>query len=292
MPTLTGTDEVIAEVIKIISQLVTTQASQQVGSNPLENINRTTTINNKDGDVMELLQELAKVLEVRESDNEIVAAVKELVGLRTATATALDTSGSTNKVILEAITENISANSRLHALAEALGVKDPAKAIEKVTDLIAKGEELKKLMPELESLKAETAANNAIKEEEDVMSVINSNDWSEDLKPALLMFRQSDPKAFAEKYPKPVKDQKILTSELAVSKDGSEIDTNSKNKKKIDSGKEVIDLASYKGVNTTEKAMDYILENRKNAKKFTYDELFTVACNFKRQENVIDSSAG
>jgi hypothetical protein len=288
LPTLSTEKEVIDNALSIPSRLVDEMAVTSgipavAGNEPLDQISdlvETAAMAKRNEADMELLKALASKLGIRESDDAVVAAVEELVNLRSGVTDILNINKDTNESIMGSITEFITASTNLSNILKALGANDEVAATEKIVTLTEHSNEYTKIKPEFDKLMEQMQ----VQEDQKI----------EDLKEALLLYRKQDPEGFVKKYPKvETTDQSnrhsLLTKVIASSPDGKE--------KKIDEkvgspteNKNVIDLRKCEGVNITDRAMNYILANVPESKNWTHGKLFEEACELKKQDNVVDLS--
>lgn len=160
----------------------------------------------RDGDEdMELLKVLATALGVRENEDSVVAAVKELVSLSASLSTLFSVRDEPKLLLAAADKESKAggeARTKLGALLKALGVEDSGGAVDKIASLMSQAKELATVMPELTELRTAAVAASEAAATNDVDAVILSRGWDASLKDALLLERKAmKPEAFATKYP-------------------------------------------------------------------------------------------
>lgn len=268
LPALASPDEVFAEVDKLTARLSgesgvsQTVTPPQAGPGappeppappapaPMERKN------------MDLLKVIAESLGVVADVETVKGAVTELVTLRNAAAKAvgLEQTAAT-KVVLKQTIDNESVRTKYRAILGALGVEDPDAAMDRIAELITQSEDLKKAAPELAALRQAKAEAEEQEIIDDVDELAASRNWSDDVKPALLEYRRSNPEGFAAKYPKQPKPPAAaahLTSKIVPAD-------------KSGSGK--IDLSRYEGRNRTEKAIAWIKANDKDAAQLNWEQL-------------------
>lgn len=149
---------------------------------------------------MELVKALASALGVRENEESILGAVKEVAELRDQLVQTLALSRDGNKVILAAAEEGKTAREKLSGLLEALGVEDADAALNKLATTLEQARKLNEVMPELEQLKVEKIKAEEAAIEADVDAAIAASRLDSKLRPALLLQRKSDPAAFASAF--------------------------------------------------------------------------------------------
>jgi hypothetical protein len=213
---------------------------------------------------MELLKVIAEALGVVADEDTVKESVVELVSLRNAAAEAvgLQKTAST-KVILKTTLDDAGVRAKFTPLLGALGVENPDAAMDRVAELIAQAEDLKKAAPELEALRKAQAQADEEEIEEDVDEAMASRGWKDDgLKIALTHMRRHDKDTFAEKYPKqpkPPADKAHLTQKIVPVQAGSD--------------QQKIDLSRYDGANKTQQAIAFIKANDKDAAELTWEQL-------------------
>jgi hypothetical protein len=194
--------------------------------------------------------------------------------------------------------------AKLKAIAEALGIEDSEMAVERVAELMGKAKELQAVMPELDGLRAAVKKAEEEAAETDVDQAIASRKLGPEVKPALLMHRKADPAGFAKAFPKTAAAPASALSrsiastpgggELRVSPDGAQVlragarGAPPGEVLKVDG---VVNLALFPGANPTDRAMTYLSGRYPGWDKLTHDQRFTLACNFKRQPNVIHETS-
>jgi hypothetical protein len=303
LPTLSTEKEVIDNALSIPSRLVDEMAVTSgipaiAGTEPLDQISdlvETAAMAKRNEADMELIKVLASKLGSRESDDAVVAAVEELIALRSGITDTLNINKDTNESIMSSVAEFVTASGNLSNILKALGANDEVAATEKIVTLTEHSNEYTKIKPEFDKLMEQVQIQEDQKIEAEVTDVMSSRNFPDDLKEALLLYRKNNPEGFAKKYPKieNTNDQSnrhsLLTAVIASAPDGKE--------KKIDKAvgsptenKNVIDLRNCEGVNITDRAKNYILANIPESKNWSYDKLIIEACELKKQENVVDFS--
>lgn len=192
------------KVPAIVQRLVEEKAMADGSPIPLTPQGTATASTRGDED-MELLKALATELGVRENEDSVRAAVKELVSLGTALSTLLSVRDEPKLVLAEVEKESkagAEARTKLGALLKALGVEDSGGAVDKIASLMGQARELATVMPELAELRTAAAAAVEASATSDVDAVILSRGWDVSLKDALMLERKAmKPEAFATKYP-------------------------------------------------------------------------------------------
>jgi hypothetical protein len=284
LPALRTELEVLAEMQTMISRLLAEQAAQS-GQTSMPPFLPEDTM---EVDQMDLLQVLSKELGVRVKDDYVISAVKELVELRAGVKDALGAEKTSNTAILEAAASAVEHKAKLDALVKALLADDVDTAVVRAAELIGHEETLTEMKPKLEKLEDEATKREEKQAEADVDEVLSTKKLPDHLKTALLMFRKNDPKTFAEKYPRVTPDKALLTQDIATSKGADKSVADGKTIP-IGGGGEVIDLANYKGVNKTHRAIDYLRATRKDMADKTWESQCEMAYDLMRKPNVVDS---
>lgn len=286
LPALSTEADVLAEVSKLVQRLLEEQAMEQgqpgVPAPAAQPAAAVATAKEID---MELLKVLAGKLGVREGDDAVVKAVEASIALVDKLRKLLSPDGGTDTALLEAAEETVSAREKLSTVFKALGVEDVDIAVEKVAELIEQSDALKKAMPELEGLKAKQEKAEEELAEADVAAVMSERKFPEEIKDALLLMRTSTPEKFAEKYPRAPEGSGNVTQSVVVTPSGQEI--NLGKWKPAQFGGDAVDLTNYRGINPTDKAMNYLRDHVEGAKDWDHDTLWKAACDFKRQPHVI-----
>lgn len=280
MPVLASAGEVLDSAEEMVQRLEDDAAAGTPG---------TTTATKESDDMKDLLKILASLLGTRENDDAVRAGVEDLVALRdgvVALTGARDSAGA--KAILATATEShdagVTAIEKLGVLFNALEAEDVEGSIAKITDLVTKAGELTEVMPELEQLRKVKEDTETKQAEADVEEVMNSNKLPANMKPALVLFRKTDPEKFAETYPKADKPQAAANAtltnplvataggaQLGVAPDGSQVTLSTG-----DDAGDMIDLDAYKG-NPTQRALKHLTAAREGFTKLSWDEQCTAA---------------
>lgn len=291
LPALSSSDEVLAEADKLISRMVQEQAGQIAPAPALPPEGAATAAAAKVRERkldMELLKVLAGRLGVREADAAIEAAVGDLTSLRDSIKKLIGAESDSTPVLLDGIEKSISARAKLTALLKAMGVSDADAAVNRIAELMQQAKELAGVMPELSSLRSRIQKSEEAAAELDVDSVIASRGYGPEIRDALLLLRKSDAEKFALSYPKPqAGDDKLLASVVVTPK----LHGSPQSKAAIKAGQpNVINLAIYPGINSTERAMACIRATVNGSENWSHDDVFVAACNLKKQPNVVDQT--
>jgi hypothetical protein len=303
LPTLSTEKEVIDNALSIPSRLVDEMAVASgvptvVGNEPLDQISdlvETAAMAKRNEADMELIKALASKLGSRESDDAVVAAVEELIALRSGVTDILNVNKDTNESIIGSITEFINASARFDDVLKALGVEDENSAAEKIVTLTEHSNEYTKIKPEFDKMMEVIKAQEDKKIEDEVVEVMSSRNFTNDLKVPLMLYRHQDPEGFAKKYPKiddtsnKLSRHSLLTKTIAVTPDGKENKIDDTTGEPI-ADRKVINLARYEGVNKTDRAMACIKATVSESKDWSHEKVWTEACNLMKQSNVVDSS--
>lgn len=253
----------------------------------------------------ELIKVLASLLGVRENEESIKSAVRELAELRDGLTNTLGLSRDGATVILAAAKEGVDAKAKLLSLFEALGVQDPDAALQKVASTMEQAAKLTEVMPELEGLRADKEKADEASAEADVDAAIAARRLDKGLKPALLLQRKNDPEGFAKSFPKieaPTSKQHLLSpvatrgntpQRVTVSRDGATVQLGGPEggSPNAPAGGDVIDLNDYEGANPTARAKAYLKAHVTNWDKLSNEEQFLQAVALKRKPNVINGGA-
>jgi len=303
LPTLTPDAQVLDEAGKSIQVLMaeTQAASGNATSTPPADSSTVPPVSvassKKGTDAMsELLKTLSKMLGVREADDAVTSAAQELVTLRNELKSAFGLERDSATVILGSAKDAQIAKTKLQSLFTALGITDPEAAVGKVADIMESASKLKEVMPELEALRAEKKEAEEKAIETDVDEAIAASKLSPDLKPALLLYRRSEPAKFKEKY-KPAhqpgasaglspEQRAQLTNKVANGGAAPVVGTVTPNV--LPGQPQVVNLAMYPGDNPTAKAKAYLASTVPNWKDLTNEAQWQMAITLKKQPHVIN----
>ncbi len=316
LPALTPQAAVVAEASNSIQALLQEQAAAAGVPGAIENQGGDGMVpeppmgqieaakRRKDMDNMdELIKVLASLLGVRENEAAIKSAATELAQLRDSLTLAMGLSRDGANIILAAAKDGVDAKARLTGILEALGVSDPDAALNKIATQIESSAKLLEVMPELEGLQASAKEVEETAIESDVDQAIAAGHAGKNMRGALLLQRRTDPKEFAEAFPK-VKastqgtKQHLLRAvatagatplKVQASQDGSTVQLGGPD---VIGGPDAINLANYQGRNTTARAKAYLSSTHPNWTSLDNKQQFLAAVALKAQPNVIDQAAG
>jgi hypothetical protein len=243
------------------------------------------------------LKILSSKLGIRESEEAVLSEIADLLSLRAGMKEVFKLERDSSGVLLGAAKDTANAKAKLHALAQALGVEDADKAVARVAEVMEASAKLKELMPELEGLRIEKAANEEAKAETEVDQAIAARRLSADLKPLLLHMRKNDRKTFDEKYKVTAAQIQTQPAQLPVHLSQQKI-TDLTSKVTVRGGEVVqlpnegvVDLAQYSGPNPTARAKAYLSQTVPGWDKLTNDQQFIRAVELRKRSNVIDTSS-
>lgn len=200
----------------------------------------------------------------------------------------------------------IELNSSREALAAVFSlaeVDNPEAMVEKLTKMVADSAKLQELLPELTAMKEKAKKAEEDEEEKDVEEVMAAHRMSENLKPALLMYRRNDKEAFKAAYPVD-KATEYLRTPLVTPEPQSNVHQLHRapaipgvgqpiRREPVLAGRDqlpagashvgqAITMAS--GRNPIEKAMNYLL-SQPGGKEMSYDDRHIAACELVRNIN-------
>jgi phage I-like protein len=194
---------------------------------------------------------LSESLGVSVADDDIMAAVKTGVSLRSEIVSELELSQNANTSIVSAIKELKNDRKKLTALCETLEAKDDKEAIVKLGELLKDSKELEEMKPQLEELRKEKEVRLAKEIDADVNRVVAQNGWGDNMKTALTMLRKEDPERFAVDFPVlPEESKKVFASKADDKKEVS-----------AKLAPKTIDISGYEGSNIYFKAIEYCKAN-------------------------------
>lgn len=242
-----------------------------------------------------LLKALASALGVRESEDTIITAVKDLVQLRAGLQETLGLERDTTPILLSGAKDTANAKAKLLGLFTALGVEDPDKAVAKVAEVMQSAAQLKEVMPELEGLRAEKVAQEEQQAEADVDQAIAASKLPGTVRAAFLLHRKADPKGFREQHKltgvsAPVAGGTNLTSDQIMQLTRKvKIDGNGNASLLPETG--VVNLSQYHGANPTARAKEYLKTVVPGWAQLSNEEQFTRAVDLRKLPHVIDAQA-
>jgi len=289
--TLAPENEVLTEASNLIGRLIEESAVGSGEPGLADSLSEFPAAPTTEGEIdMSILNQLAKILDCRESEAEVAAAVEDLVELRANTKAALDADKDTSKALLEAIGAAQNDKAGLANLLEALGCNAIDEAAAKIANLSSSAAELDKIKPDFEQLKKDADKAAQEKAEAEVDAVISARNLPEDVKPALMLFRTSNPEQFKAQYPAPRADEVHLSKSITTDPKGGEVkltdgDAQAGSKPKGDA----IDLSKYPGPNKTARALNWVRANVTGADQWSHEDACEYAFRICHGGNVIDS---
>jgi len=304
LPTLTPDAQVLEEAGKSVQVLIqqemasagtaTPEPTTDSGTVPPVPVVSASTTKGKTTMSATLLLTLSTMLGVRESEDAITAATKELVQLRTGLQETLGLERDTTPILLGAAKETASAKAKLLNLFTALGIDDPDQAVAKVAQVMEASAKLKEVMPELEGLRIEKVKQEETQAETDVDQAIAASKLPASVRPAFLLHRKADPKGFREQHSigntaAPVAAPVLSSSQIMQLTSRVKIDSNGNAQIVPEGG--VINLAKYQGSNPTARAKAYLATVTPGWDKMTNDAQFLSAVSLRKQPNVVDAQA-
>lgn len=219
----------------------------------------------------EMIKTLASKFGVKEVEKEVLEAADDAIELRATVSKTLASSEKT-KDIVSGIAALKATSDEHSALLKALGASKADDAISCVADLQKKAKELDELKPKSDALEKRIMEIDLKQAEADVDMVIAANGFNAALKDALMLQRQSDPKAFAEKFP--VDPAKMnLTRPVTVQVPGAPVTP------AVSAPVDKVDLSGYPGVNMTEKALKYLASKNAGFESMDWDDKCVMAHN-------------
>lgn len=316
LPALTDAAGVVAQAGMILEGVI----QEQVGLLPPANTEvppnqQMMVSSSKEMDQMDL-KILASKFGVRESDLD--DAVNDAVELRSRLTQLFKLKKSGNAVLLQEVEELVEGGEKkanaLHSILQALGVEDPDTALAALPSLMEAKAKLASVVNELETAIGINVDSETEAAEADVEQAMASRGWEDGgIKTAMLVLRglnfpeKSDNHAklkmlasgksvFAEHYPTPDGDKVELLKthvaspagkQLEVSGDGAGVKL-ARNQKP---GAKSVSLAGYPGRNTMERVMAYVVGNVAGANGWSREDVFTTACEMKKQIQFEDPDA-
>lgn len=261
----------------------------------------------QDGAIMEeFIKVLASLLGVRQSEDAVLAAVKDGVQLRSGMVEAFGLNRDGLEIILAAGKEGAQAREQLLGLFGALGIEDPDAAADKIAEVMQSAATLKEVMPELEGLRVEKKKMEETVAEADVDAAIAACKLHPSMKGALLLQRTTDPEGFAKSFPPnaaPANGKKNLLKRVAASgatplrtsADGSSVQlggggNDDAASDDLGGGSDTINLAHYPGSNPTARAKAYLASTNPNWNELDNEAQFLQAVHLKKRPNVIDQA--
>lgn len=285
LPTLSTAGEVFTKARQVLTSETTIGASQNPAS-PLaasKDVRVESEIEDMD------LKVLASKLGVHETDKAVDGRLTELLALEVAIGEIAKVLEADSKTVLAKADKAAKAAASLASILKACGLEDPTQALAKITESFAQVEAAAKAMPELEALRALAKKAEDAEVEADVAAAMNTRGLKDDgTKIALTMLRRSDKKTFEEKFPKIDPTKAHLTATVVASASGAEPGVAPAPTATVDS----IDLSAYAGRTDVEKAMEYIKATNPNAKTYTLEQLFPLACEITKKNRAAIKARG
>jgi len=227
-----------------------------------------------------MIKTLASKFGVKEVEKEILEAANEAVELRDDVSKALGVSKV--KEIPDAIVFLKDAEKQHVAILKALGSEKAEDAVAAIGDLQSKAKELSEIKPKFEDMEKRVKDIDLKQAETDVDMVIAANGFDASLKDALLLQRQNDPKAFADKFPVDPKNIHLTQQKTTDGPAGGATDPSTP----APVG-DVIKLSDYPGINNGKRAEAYLSSKDPSFKDLDFDAKTREVHNFLQRPNVI-----
>lgn len=172
--------------------------------------------------------------------------------------------------IIQAAQKAVDAAAKLGPLLKALGVEDAEGAIGKITNLMRQAAELEAAMPELKSLREDKKKKDDASEEADVGDAIAAGNLPAHMRDALLLLRRTAPEKFKEQFPVARPGERHLGGTLFANSQGAQFGSAQTGTGRIAltavqgggngaAGEpSEAEIDAMPGVNVTEKAMAYV----------------------------------
>jgi hypothetical protein len=275
LPALTPAQEVLDAAGQIVQRLVAEAGPQASAANEETRMDP---------------KKLAAMLACTATEADVESAVQELVELRKSLKTTLKLKARDGSdVLLEAANEGQAATDKLSALLKALGVEDVDAAVMRITDLMKSAADLEAVMPELAGLREAKAQAEEEVAEEEVEEAMASYKIPAECKELLLSSRKSDPKKFAEKFPKRAatpNTQLSATHKQALTGSVTAPGARRKDADPTARADGQIYLSDYPGANPTQRALAYLAATQPGFDKLSYEKKHEMAFALKRQPHV------
>lgn len=297
LPSLSTNEEVFVEVDKLVSRLVVVSGVNSTPPPPegiippkeeslLPDMTPASTMENAHMDLLKLLAEKFGVVATQEN---VVAAVDQLIELRkeAAKAVGLEASSAT-KVVLKATVDDTSVRAKYGPILSALGVDDPDGAMDKIATMMQESAKLAELTPEFTALKARMDEIEESEQGEEVEAAVAStgvaasSEHHEGLKVALTHLRKTNPEEFNKRYPKTVLDKgratlgragsvdpKVLTTKVVATSTQQTAEAGGVNT----TASGAIDVSPYQGPNRIMRTMAWLCANDKRFQGRTLETL-------------------
>jgi len=279
---LTTEIDVLDQLGKIAHRAIEEQAVAEGAAiaqpEPIPEENNAAEMARKTGET-EMIKKLASKFGVKEIEGEVLEAAGDAVELRANTAKALSLTSDKSKDIIDAINGLASDKEKHDALLKALGVDNSTDAITCVADLQKASKDLDEMKPLHEKNEERIKEIDLKTAEAEVDMVIEANGFNESVRDAFMLLRQTDPKAFAEKFP--IDANKVNLTKKVTAEKPADIQ-----KPEGD----VIDLSLHTGKNKTARAITYLSSKDPNFAQKDWDNQCLAAHNLIKRENVIDGT--
>jgi len=296
LPTMSPDADVLSDAAKSIGLLQQQAATAVVPNGAAGVTNAVPVVAASKGktSMSDLLKTLSVLFGVREAEDAVVGAGKDLLSLRAGIMELFKLERDTTSLLLATAKEAEVARSKLVNLFTALGVADPDQAVAKVAEMMSSAAKLKEVMPELDALRITKKQNEEQAAETDVAEAIAACKLPESVKPALMLLRREQPETFAKTYPKgaapaqaPAKPAgaTVVTPEARTA-----LTTRAPIQNQTLDTANVINLSKYPGSNPTARAKAHLAATVPNWDKLTNERQWEMAINLKKQANVIDES--
>ena len=224
-----------------------------------------------------MIKILASKFGVKEIEAEVLEAADSAIELSTSVAKTLECSNKRADIV-ESIVSLQTDRAAHIALLKALET-DADDAVTLVAELKKASKELDEMKPELDALSERVKEIDLKAAQDDVARVISANGFDESLTDALMLSREKDPKAFAEKWP--IKEEHVTLTQ-SVATGGNVQQTSSQGN--------VIDLSTFAGKNKTQRALSYLGSKDPSFTKKDWDAQSMEAHKLLCNPNVIDGN--
>jgi len=298
LPTLTPDAQVLDEAGKSVQMLVqqemasagTAMPEPTTDSGTVPPVPVTASTKGKPTMSATLLLTLATMLGVRESEDAVTSATKDLVQLRAGLQETFGLERDTTPILLGGAKELATAKTKLLNLFTALGIDDPDQAVAKVAQVMEASAKLKEVMPELEGLRVEKVKQEEAQAEADVDQAIAASKLPASVRPSFLLHRKADPKGFLEQHKltgAPVAAPILSATQVTQLTSRVKIDQNGIAQIVPETG--TVNLAGYAGANPTARAKTYLATVTPGWDKLTNEDQFMRAVTLRKQPNIIDA---
>lgn len=273
LPALSSTDEVFAELDKLVPALIDQQALEATESGsdvPSENSSASVTT---DGGTTASKRK-------DDMDAKILASLAAVLGLK----------ASTEEAILAGAESAMGARSQLVALQKGLGASDQDGATKRIADLVAAEKELVELKPKHLALSKRVDVLDNAEAEAEVALVIEEHKLPDTMSGLLLDYRKRDIEKFRKEFPITPADKQHLTRTVFASTDDAQFGStktggNKKgtNERSGEAGDLLSQVEGYPGRNRVEQCMAFIRGNTPGAKDWTHEQLHAQGCELNKK---------